>query len=233
MNSPAHELDNVVWQALCGAQAQHAVGDTHARRYARGLAPIAALAEPARPGADALRSLHALAGPGELIHLAGVDASALPGFAVERDTRVEQRVWDGSAFPAFDLVAVTALMPAHHDAMFRLAQRTRPGPYGPRSPDLGHFVGIFADGGLVAMAGTRMHAGHWQEISGVCTHPRYAGRGLASVLVRHLVRRAQDDGLRSFLHVEEGNRRARALFDHLGFATVRKQRLLALRRLDH
>jgi hypothetical protein len=30
-----------------------------------------------------------------------------------------------------------------------------------------------------AMAGERMHAGSWREVSAVCTHPDYLGRGLA------------------------------------------------------
>ena len=39
------------------------------------------------------------------------------------------------------------------------------------------------------MAGERMHAGTLREISGVCTHPDFQGRGLARRLMRKLVRR--------------------------------------------
>ena len=60
-----------------------------------------------------------------------------------------------------------------------LAALTRPGPFGPRTIELGDYFGCFEDGRLVAMAGERMHAGTLREVSGVCTHPDRQRRGLA------------------------------------------------------
>jgi predicted GNAT family acetyltransferase len=58
-----------------------------------------------------------------------------------------------------------------------LAQLTRPGPFGPRTIELGEYFGAVEDGRLVAMAGERMAASGLREISGVCTHPDHQGRG--------------------------------------------------------
>jgi len=77
---------------------------------------------------------------------------------------------------------------------------------------------VFEDGRLIAMAGERMQAGNLREVSGVCTHPDFTGRGLARGLVEILVRRQLTRGQRPFLHVMQANARARALYARMGFA---------------
>jgi ribosomal protein S18 acetylase RimI-like enzyme len=72
------------------------------------------------------------------------------------------------------------------------------------------------------MAGERMHAAPWREISAVCTHPQSQGRGLAGRLMRHLVRRQRARGERPFLHVMASNVGAIALYRRLGFEVYRE-----------
>ena len=49
---------------------------------------------------------------------------------------------------------------------------------------LGAFIGVRIDGQLVAMSGERMRAPALTEVSAVCTHPDWRGRGLAGKLMR-------------------------------------------------
>jgi predicted GNAT family acetyltransferase len=83
--------------------------------------------------------------------------------------------------------------------------------------ELGAYFGCFDGDLLVAMAGERMHAGSLHEISGVCTHPDYLGRGMARQLMQTLIRRQVRRGETPFLHVMNDNHRARSLYERLGF----------------
>jgi predicted GNAT family acetyltransferase len=98
-----------------------------------------------------------------------------------------------------------------------LAVLTNPGPFGLRTLELGDYFGRFEGDRLVAMAGERMWAGPYREISGVCTHPDYQGRGLAKSLMAKLVRRAMLRGEISVLHVMSANELARSFYRRLGF----------------
>lgn len=229
MSQAFDELRNIAWRALDGAHRIHARGGATARRYRDGFAPIAAVADPSRPDLVALR---ALAEPGQTLVLAGVERADWPGFDLLYEAEVEQmaavdtpELRDDGGF-----IAVRPLGADDAAAMQDLVARTRPGPFGPRALQLGRFVGVFAERRLVAMAGLRMAAGGWRELSAVCTDPAFTGRGLASVLVRHLQRELAQQGQRLFLHVDTGNRRARTLYRSLDFVPLRRQRLSVLRR---
>jgi predicted GNAT family acetyltransferase len=67
------------------------------------------------------------------------------------------------------------------------------------------------------MAGERMHAGTLREISAVCTHPEYQGRGLARRLTDKVIRLQMARGQTPFLHAMHANQRARGLYERMGF----------------
>ena len=69
----------------------------------------------------------------------------------------------------------------------RSSRSPRPGPFRPRTIELGGYVGIFHDSKLVAMAGQRLRPPGYCEVSAVCTHPDARRRGYA--LDRHRSRR--------------------------------------------
>ena len=98
-----------------------------------------------------------------------------------------------------------------------LAALTKPGPFGPRTIELGEYFGFFDGDRLMAMAGERMAAWTLHEISGVCTHPDYQGRGLARRLMLKVVLRQMKRGQTSFLHVMRANDIARGLYERMGF----------------
>lgn len=106
--------------------------------------------------------------------------------------------------------------------MVQLTGIAFPGFFRPRTCEMGAYYGIRIDGQLIAMAGERMAIPQYREISGVCTHPSYTGKGYASGLIVKLMKQHAETGIRSFLHVKAESTRAIALYTRLGF-TVRRE----------
>jgi GNAT superfamily N-acetyltransferase len=222
-----HLLDNIVWHALTGAQAKFASGDGGARRYARGFSPIVGFADVERPDFAAL-ARHC--DPGEHFYCDGWTGTPTAGWHVEAETTMFKMVWHGGLPPPAG-EPVQPLQAAHAAQAFELAALTRPGPFGPRTIELGDYIGAFDGEQLVAMAGERMQAGPLREISGVCTHPRAQGRGLARRLMLELVRRQLQRGETPFLHVMRANVVAHSLYQRMGFADHRESVVRVIARM--
>lgn len=95
-------------------------------------------------------------------------------------------------------------------AALELATLTHPGPFGPRTLEPGEYFGPFAGPRLIAMAGERMQAGSFREISGVCTDPEFQGRDHARRLMVKPIRRQLLRGQTPFLPVMRDNVAAHA-----------------------
>ena len=209
-----HLLDNLVWHTLTGPHARFASGDGAVRRYARGFSPIVGFADPARPD---FRALATLCDPGEDFYCDGWSGAAPPDWRIGIDTTMFRMVWEGTQPAEDEAPEAIALGDAHRGDAMALAELTRPGPFGPRTIELGDYFGFVVDGRLIAMAGERMQAGRLREISGVCTHPDFQGRGHARCLMRKLVRRQMLRGETPFLHVMRDNESAHMLYERMGF----------------
>jgi GNAT superfamily N-acetyltransferase len=208
-------LDNVFWHALTGPHARFAVGEGGARRFAPGFSPIVAFADPQRPDLAALVPHCAV---DERFYCAGWSGAAPAGWRVELETTMLCMAWQGETPAEDDAPDAVPLGPAHVPEAMALAELTKPGPFGPRTIELGDYFGCFEGGRLVAMSGERMAAGPLREISGVATHPDAQGRGFARRLMRKLIRRQVLRGETPFLHVMSGNAGAVALYRRMGFA---------------
>ncbi len=103
-----------------------------------------------------------------------------------------------------------------------LTQLTHPGPFLERTIEFGNYEGIFNSGELIAMAGQRMHAYEYVEISAVCTHPDHTGKGYGRSLINNQVYKIVEETNIAFLHVRADNKHAIKLYKHLGF-TVRSE----------
>lgn len=212
--SDLHLLDNILWNTLSGEHARYAEGTARARRYARGFSPIVGFAEPEAPDFDALAPY---CDTDERFYCDRWTGPEPPGWRIEHEATMFKMVWDAPVpedDPAPDMVP---LRPQHATQALALAGLTQPGPFGPRTTELGDYFGCFENGRLVAMAGERFRAGSLREISGVCTHPDFQGRGLAQRLMLKLVCREMQRGETPFLHVMRANTHAHALYLRMGF----------------
>jgi GNAT superfamily N-acetyltransferase len=212
-------LDNIAWHTLSGPHARFAVAAGQARRYAPGFSPIVGFADTCNPDFATLTTLCA---PGESFYTEGWSGTAPSGWRVDADATMFKMVWDGG-MPDDDAAPEAVRLDASHAAQaLELATLTRPGPFGPRTIELGEYFGIFQGERLVALAGERMQAGTWREISGVCTHPDFQGRGHGRRLMLKLIRRELQRGETPFLHVMSTNHGARGLYARMGFRDYRE-----------
>ena len=210
----AATLGNIVWHSLTGEQSRFASGPAHARRYARGLPALAGFADPANPDFAALLPHVEPREPFYCCYWCGPPPE---GWAIEADTTCDQYVWN-APMPAADAAPeAVRLEQRHMPQMVALAALTKPGPFGPRNAELGEYYGLFDGGRLVAMAGERMQAGRLREVSAVCTHPDYQGRGYARRLTDKIGRLQMARGQVPFLHAMHANERARKLYARMGF----------------
>lgn len=224
-----HILDNPARAALTGPHAHFAEQRGRILRYPVDVTPWLAL--PEEPDADDWADVAALSGPGTEIPLLGFRGRVPDGWEVTFDIDGVQMVDDGLA-AAPDPEAVV-LGPADVPEMLDLVERTKPGPFLPRTVELGTYLGIRREGALVAMAGERLHPPGWTEISAVCTDPVARGEGLASRLILAVAHGIRERGETPFLHTGAGNTNAIRLYESLGFRLRRTTAFLAARAPEH
>jgi ribosomal protein S18 acetylase RimI-like enzyme len=210
-------LDNPIWHSLSTQQSSLAQGNALARRFPSDVAPFGGLVDqsPAaydaleriRPGAVAALFLDAepnLPAPWQMVHSAEICQmmyeSTLPGLLHAQDNQTFRE-----------------LTKADVPEMLALTKLTEPGPFLPRTIELGIYLGIHHAGSLVAMAGERLHLTGFTEISAVCTHPQHQARGYGKALMSALISRIQRRGETPFLHVRTENVTAIRLYEKLGF----------------
>src|SRR5262245_15078247 len=193
-----HPLDHPIWTALTTRQRGLAEGGALARRYPFSVAPFAAMID---MSAQSFAALGALMSGTEVAVLFTPDAVIAPaGFRTILAEPGEQMVGTPTeaAVRGVDIVTLGA---DDAPAMVELTALTRPGPFGLRTHELGTFLGIRVDGELVAMAGERMKPGEYTEITAVCVHPAYRGRGYGQMLLGAIARQIVAGGEMHFLHV--------------------------------
>lgn len=204
-------LDRAVWNALTTRQASLAIREGGVLRFD----PDHALFAAAGPNAtdDDWVSLARSTGPLALFETDPV----VPRGLVEVDRIDCQQMVCDALTPGGREVDWTPLTDADGPEMLALATLTRPGPFLAKTHRLGSFIGVRHEGRLVAMAGERLTLDGFTEVSGVCTHPEYRGRGHAGALMRQVARRILDRGDVVFLHARFGHDATIAFYETLGF----------------
>lgn len=206
-------LDNPAWGSLSSAHRWLAQTDAdhRAARYPTDVAPFAGLAD----SSDA-RSWMALASVlgGSSTALVGLDSVPSAWKATWSISIVQMT---GAAVDAEIDPEAVRLGREDVPDMLALVARTEPGPFGPRTIELGAYFGVRRDGVLVAMAGERMHPPGWTEVSAVCTDVAHRGQGLGARLVKTVVAGIRERGEEPFLHAAVDNTGAIGLYERLGF----------------
>jgi len=211
------ELENPIWAALNSAQQHFNIPTGAASRYPAAVAPFIAVAE-----AGVALSAADLEGVGEGYYFLGAMPELPQGWSLQPLSGVLQMVYEGGPVAAPDVGAIRVLA-ADDPAMVELTNIAFPGYFRPRTGEMGRYAGIHDDGGrLVALSGERMDLGQMREVSAVCTHPDFTGRGYARKLVEFIMHGMQQQGVRPMLHVGAANARAQALYRSMGYAATRE-----------
>ncbi len=219
-------LDNPIWEALTTLHAHFAEGDDLAKRYPMAMSQVVAVREPSD---DALRSLSGLLGPGVGARFfSAKPVNFPPAFQKLEEFDLRQMICPNPP-PEAEEDSVRELTEEDVPEMLRLVELTKPGPFGPRTHEMGPYLGIHHAGKLVAMAGERFRLTGFTEVSAVCTDPEHRGHGYGSRLVSILARRIAARGEMPFLHVRADNDAACRVYEKLGFETRHFMRLAVIR----
>jgi ribosomal protein S18 acetylase RimI-like enzyme len=224
-------LDNPIWHSLAGHHAHLAVGAEVgrglARRYPAAIGPLAAL-RAATP--EAFAELAAVVPEGDLAILFFDEPPAIPaGWQLLRSGVLVQMVCPAAPEEPALAGEIVPLAEEDYPEMVALAELTEPGPFRAQTGQLGGFVGIRVDGRLAAMAGQRMSLEGFAEVSAVCTHPEFRGRGFARAVVATVARTIHAEGRVPFLTALEGNTGAIQVYEQVGFVTRRRFELAVVR----
>jgi len=219
-------LDNLVWRSLTSTHARFAQGTGLARRFDPDVAGFVAVKQHTL---CAWADLRRLVGPGALVMLSGggdIDPPAewpRVGGGFGNQMILDRLVPE----PEID-VTIEPLTAANVAEMLALVELTQPGPFRPRTIELGDYFGVFEGGALIAMAGERLQTPGFTEVSAVCTHPSARGRGLAAALSHRVATGILARGQTPILHVAQTNVGARRMYERLGFVVRRELQFVAV-----
>jgi predicted GNAT family acetyltransferase len=209
-------LDRPVWASTTTHHAALSEGNALARRFKPDVNLFAAACDETPA---ALAALADLLQPGEQVYLAQVPEIVVPpGLVATKTATAVQMVATRTVMLEGTRADIRQLTDEDAPEMLALATLTEPGPFLQRTHTMGTFHGIRIDGRLAAMAGERMRFPGYTEVSGVCTHPDFRGRGLARRLSALVAAAIQGRGEQAFLHAWKSNQSAITLYETLGFA---------------
>jgi predicted GNAT family acetyltransferase len=221
-----HVLDNPLWYSLTNHHAHLAVGTNLAKRYPVEMSIGIGLANHSD---NALAELAQIVAPGEVVALAETHPpDDLPGWQIHDVVSADQFVCQQDTAEPFATNDIIELTAADMPDMVRLVDLARPGPLLPRSHEMGRFFGIRQKGELVAMAGERMCPLGYREISTVCTHPDWQGKGYARRLCSLLIHDNWQKGIIPFLHMNPANTVAMHLYESLHFTKRAALKILVI-----
>lgn len=213
-------MDNPAWNALNTGNTQLANGNDQVKYFSKEVSPFFGLKDNSD---DDFATLHELITHDSPVgFISPVEREISGKWKLLRYIQPLQMIFNGVADPLDETIEIITLTNEHVPQMLALTKLTNPGPFDVRTIDFGHYRGIFDGDRLVAMAGQRMHPVPYAEISAVCTHPDYLGKGYARQLLLYQVHRIRAASGIPILHVLHDNERAIKVYESLGFST-RKQ----------
>lgn len=221
-----HSLDNPIWTALNSDVVPHVFRRGNAVFIDRKMGFFAGLPS---YEVEQLDQLYAVMDPGMRVILFTPDFLELDAkWKVRNDNALLQMVFES---PSINLPLdsnIRVLGAADVPDMLALTQLAKPGPFLENTIDFGGYFGYFVEGRLVSMAGTRLAAGPYTEVSAVCTHPEFVGRGLAKLVLPHVVNYIQQRHQIPYLQLYPDNLPAYRLYQRLGFVERANLQVYAL-----
>lgn len=221
-------LHNPVYHALLSGDKHLSFGNEQVKFFDEEVSPFAGFEHDYTKGfSDLYESLS----PGRKILYANPSPIAHPtGWQVQHEISGLQFIYKGGRPVQTVFPEVKPLSEIHVEQMVQLAHLTKPGPFAAKTIHFGSYFGIFDKEKLIAMTGQRLHVENCTEISAVCTHPDYLGKGYANALLLHQLQIILQQGQVPFLHVREDNERAIAIYKRLGFVVSRPMHFYFMKR---
>jgi len=210
-----HIFDNPLWYLLTHDLAEFTTGTELAKRCDPNVLAAIAIANHTEAAFADLATLFKV---GEAALILEVDTPlAIPGFALSDRASVDRLVCQQrTPIPEMDVDFIELTESDLQDAV-QLIALTEPGPFFPSLFGKRHFVGIRQAGQLVAMAGERLNVPGYAEVSGVCTHPDWRGRGYARFLTCVIADGIWERGEIPYLNVFPSNVSAYRIYTALDF----------------
>jgi predicted GNAT family acetyltransferase len=217
---PEKLFANPVWHALHSEHQEFAICAGDACRYPAAVVPLAAIRA---PGAGPMLQLRSLFGTGESAWIIGEEYAEVPGLIREETLECLQMVLPDEVRVPDREAEIVKLTDANAGEMVALTTLAFPGFFRQRTCEMGSYYGVRSPSGeLIAMGGERLKLDGFTEISAMCTHPSFRGRGLAATIIWQVVREHRKEGVVSWLHVASANRRAAELYLRIGFEEIRE-----------
>ncbi|MBS1510363.1 MAG: GNAT family N-acetyltransferase [Bacteroidetes bacterium] len=217
-----HLLDNMIWNAQTTGNSIISLVEDNTALYLEGIAPFAGLASNTSENLDALyKRLPA----NRSVAIAYPETISLnpDQWATTHHMDCCQMVCTQPPEHFITSVSylVQPLTKIHVPQMLELTALTRPGPFFERTVEFGNYYGVIIEGRLAAMAGQRMNPVPYMEVSAVCTHPDFRGKGYAKAAMLKVMELIVQQSYTPFLHVLANNFNAIALYESIGF-TIRR-----------
>lgn len=218
-----HLLDNMIWNAITTGNKNIAIVEGNVGSYLPNIAPFAGMKE----FSDAnFQKLYEFIPAFRKIAVSSFQKISYDEskWNLVQSMDVTQMLYEYHAhtFITKNSDLIVPLTDEHIPQMLELTSLTRPGPFFKRTIEFGNYFGIFNDGRLAAMTGQRMNPMPFMEVSAVCTHPDYQGRGYAKALMLHVMKIILADSFTPFLHVLTSNTKAIQLYESIGFRRRRE-----------
>jgi ribosomal protein S18 acetylase RimI-like enzyme len=225
------ELDNPFWSSLQTRHRAIAIRAGDAARYPAAFAPFAGVADADVDASDALAQL---VGPDETLLLLGVAPRLSAPWLLEAFQPLAQMIRT-APIAMIDGPPIIELTESHRADVLALTALVYPHYFRERTMELGRYFGMYmqdknGDVRLAAMIGERLGTDTHTEMSAICTHPDFNGRGYARRLTAFLTNATLERGRTPFLHVSRENARALRIYERMGYTLRRDIGFWALRR---
>ena len=228
----AHILDNMIWNALTTGNNDIAVINGDVGCYLPDIAPFAGMKD---LNDINLKKLYELIPASQSVAISSLNKMNHDEdrWKLLQPMDVTQMVYEHTvnSFTTKNSPLIVPLSEEHVPQMIELTALTRPGPFLQQTIRFKNYFGIFIEGRLAAMTGQRMHPKPYMEVSAVCTHPDFRGRGYAKTLMLHVMKIILDNSFTPFLHVLSNNSTAIELYKTIGFQTRKQIFVDVIRRL--
>lgn len=208
-------LDRPIWNALNSKHSGFALGNEYAKRYPSHILPFIGLDLDSEQPLEQLKPWMKAA---EVVYAIGALPEIPQSWQLLNQLDCVQMFCPELSVSTLDeSLEIITLKAEDRAEMFELITSVQPGYFAKDTPLLGNYNGIRVNGKLISMSGERLGLNSFTELSAVCTHPDYTGKGLAYQLVLKTCLDMFQRGTKPFLHVLNSNTRAINLYERLGF----------------